>query len=152
MLPWCKITGLNFLLWCVFSGILGSPRTCLHAVLSILNQGLESHAGPSCIQNFPRLADLAYHLIYKLCANQETSGPTMRYLRTHDFLYRHLQHLPFQTQGTGKLTHTHTLTPGEKMIKWCFKVFQILAVRWYAFWENPIPNDVTPVTASLWHW
>lgn len=35
-------------------------------------------------------------VIYQLCTNTDTSGPTMRYLRTsQDFLYSHLQHLPF---------------------------------------------------------
>lgn len=35
-------------------------------------------------------------VIYQLCACSDTSGPTMRYLRTsQDFLFSHLQHLPF---------------------------------------------------------
>lgn len=35
-------------------------------------------------------------VIYQLCACPDTSGPTMRYLRTsQDFLFSHLQHLPF---------------------------------------------------------
>ncbi|MEQ2164734.1 hypothetical protein GOODEAATRI_009837, partial [Goodea atripinnis] len=35
-------------------------------------------------------------VIYQLCASPDTSGPTMRYLRTsQDFLFSHLQHLPF---------------------------------------------------------
>lgn len=41
-----------------------------------------------------------FQVIYQLCANTDTSGPTMRYLRTsQDFLYSHLQHLPFLIPG-----------------------------------------------------
>nr|XP_022290304.1 nuclear pore complex protein Nup205-like [Crassostrea virginica] len=80
-------------------GILGSPKTCLHAVLSLLERGVGSHSGPSCLRDTPRLAELAYKLIYLLAANKETSTPTLRYLRTtRDFLYRQLQHLPFTQQ------------------------------------------------------
>lgn len=39
-------------------------------------------------------------VIYQLCACSDTSGPTMRYLRTsQDFLFSHLQHLPFILPG-----------------------------------------------------
>uniref|UniRef100_A0AAQ6ABG4 Nucleoporin 205 n=1 Tax=Amphiprion ocellaris TaxID=80972 RepID=A0AAQ6ABG4_AMPOC len=39
-------------------------------------------------------------VIYQLCACPDTSGPTMRYLRTsQDFLFSHLQHLPFILPG-----------------------------------------------------
>lgn len=80
-------------------GILGSPKTCLHAVLSLLERGVGTHSGPSCLRDTPRLAELSYKLIYLLAANKETSTPTLRYLRTtRDFLYRQLQHLPFTQQ------------------------------------------------------
>ena len=79
------------------SGVLGAPKTCLHAVLDILNKGVDSHHGPACVTETPKLTELAYQLIYHLCANKGTSMPILRYLRTsHDFLYRHLQHLPFK--------------------------------------------------------
>ena len=85
------------------TGILDSPRTCLHSLLSILGKGLESRLGPSCLQKTPRLAQLTYHMIYKLCANCDTWSPTLRYLRTaQDFLYRQLQHVPFQLPNSGK--------------------------------------------------
>ncbi|KAK2179080.1 hypothetical protein NP493_515g00009 [Ridgeia piscesae] len=78
-------------------GILDSLRTCLHSLLCILGKGLESRHGPSCLYQTPRLAQLTYHMIYKLCANPDASSPTLRYLRTaQDFLYRQLQHIPFQ--------------------------------------------------------
>ena len=80
-----------------FTGVLGASKTCLHAVLDLLNRGVDTHHGPSCVTETPKFAELAYQLIYSLCANKDTAIPTLRYLRTsHDFLYRHLQHLPFK--------------------------------------------------------
>ncbi|XP_072164969.1 nuclear pore complex protein Nup205-like [Diadema setosum] len=77
-------------------GVLGSPRTCLHSVLAVLERGLTARTGPSAIHNTPQLAELAYELIYRLCANRETSAPVMRYLRTtQDFFFKHLRHAPF---------------------------------------------------------
>ncbi|KAM9377048.1 nuclear pore complex protein Nup205 isoform 2-T2 [Pholidichthys leucotaenia] len=77
-------------------GVLGCPRSCLHAILRLLQRGTEKRSGPILTQQAPRLAELCYQVIYQLCACPETSGPTMRYLRTsQDFLFSHLQHLPF---------------------------------------------------------
>ncbi|TRY95539.1 hypothetical protein DNTS_007040 [Danionella cerebrum] len=77
-------------------GVLGCPRSCLHAILSLLQRGSESRSGPVFIKQAPQLAELCYQVIHQLCACPDTSGPTMRYLRTsQDFLYSHLQHLPF---------------------------------------------------------
>uniref|UniRef100_A0A672HKN5 Nucleoporin 205 n=1 Tax=Salarias fasciatus TaxID=181472 RepID=A0A672HKN5_SALFA len=77
-------------------GVLGCPRSCLHAILSLLQRGTEKRSGPALTQKAPHLAELCYQVIYQLCACPDTSGPTMRYLRTsQDFLFSHLQHLPF---------------------------------------------------------
>ncbi|GIY52226.1 nuclear pore complex protein Nup205 [Caerostris darwini] len=77
-------------------GVMGSKRTCLHAILSFLDIGCYSGT-PSNVYNSPRSAELSYQLLYLLCTNNDTSGPTLRYLRsTHDFLFRHLQCLPFK--------------------------------------------------------
>uniref|UniRef100_A0A671UBH3 Nucleoporin 205 n=1 Tax=Sparus aurata TaxID=8175 RepID=A0A671UBH3_SPAAU len=77
-------------------GVLGCSRSCLHAILSLLQRGTEKRSGPVLTQQAPHLAELCYQVIYQLCACPETSGPTMRYLRTsQDFLFSHLQHLPF---------------------------------------------------------
>uniref|UniRef100_A0A674IJU7 Nucleoporin 205 n=2 Tax=Terrapene triunguis TaxID=2587831 RepID=A0A674IJU7_9SAUR len=77
-------------------GVLGCPRTCLHAILNILEKGTETRTGPTAVQESPHLAELCYQVIYQLCACSDTSGPTMRYLRTsQDFLFSQLQHLPF---------------------------------------------------------
>ncbi|KAL5010671.1 hypothetical protein ScPMuIL_012976 [Solemya velum] len=89
-------------------GILGSPRTCLHSILAILDSGVGTQRGPTCLYDTPRLAELAYNLIYMLCANNETCAPTLRYLRTtHDFLFRQLQHLPFQIEDYGHQVISH---------------------------------------------
>ncbi|XP_027857753.1 nuclear pore complex protein Nup205 [Xiphophorus couchianus] len=77
-------------------GVLGCLRSCLHAILSLLQRGTEKRSGPVLTQQAPHLAELCYQVIYQLCACPDTSGPTMRYLRTsQDFLFSHLQHLPF---------------------------------------------------------
>uniref|UniRef100_A0A1A8QSJ5 Nucleoporin 205 n=1 Tax=Nothobranchius rachovii TaxID=451742 RepID=A0A1A8QSJ5_9TELE len=81
-------------------GVLGCPRSCLHAILSLLQRGTEKRSGPTLTQEAPHLAELCYQVIYQLCACPDTSGPTMRYLRTsQDFLFSHLQHLPFILSG-----------------------------------------------------
>ena len=71
-------------------------------MLTVLDRGVGGRFGPSCLYETPKLAELSYQLLYVLSANKDTSGPTLRYLRTaHDFLFRHLQHVPFQLQDTG---------------------------------------------------
>ncbi|XP_039266585.2 nuclear pore complex protein Nup205-like [Styela clava] len=90
------------------AGVLQSPRTCLHSVISILSYGMETSktstpTQPNAITETPALAELCFQLIYKLTANVETTGPVLRYLRSsHDFVFRHLQHLPFQPGGIAK--------------------------------------------------
>ncbi|XP_034032952.1 nuclear pore complex protein Nup205 isoform X2 [Thalassophryne amazonica] len=77
-------------------GVLGCPRSCLHAILSLLQRGTDKRSGPVLVRQAPHLAELCYQVIYHLCACSDTSGPTMRYLRTsQDFLFSHLKHLPF---------------------------------------------------------
>ncbi|CAH1799487.1 unnamed protein product [Owenia fusiformis] len=79
-------------------GISGTPKTCLHAILDLLGQGLDNKTGPTCLIDTPKLAELAYHTVYELCANRDVSSATLRYLRTtHDFLYKQLLHMPFST-------------------------------------------------------
>ncbi|OCT86111.1 hypothetical protein XELAEV_18019805mg [Xenopus laevis] len=81
------------------SGVLGCPRTCLHSILDILRKGTDVRAGPVAVWDTPHLAELCYQVIYQLCACADTSGPTMRYLRTsQDFLFSQLQHLPFSVE------------------------------------------------------
>ncbi|CAG5133814.1 unnamed protein product [Candidula unifasciata] len=89
-------------------GVLDSSKTCLHSILTLLEKGLGSREGPSCLHNQPKLAEMGFHLIYALCANKDTSPPTLRYLRTtHDFLYQQLQHLPLDSRKYGNDVSDH---------------------------------------------
>lgn len=86
------------------SGILGSQKTCLHSMLTILDNGIGTPSGPLALMETPKLSELMYKLIYMLAANKDTSAATLRYLRTsYDFLFRQLQHLPFNAR-VGKCT------------------------------------------------
>jgi nuclear pore complex protein Nup205 len=86
-------------------GILGTPRSCLHSLLLIVSRGVMTAVGAVSQQQEAQLAatsampssmELAYRLIYALCANRDTSVATMRYLRTtDDFFHKHLQCLPY---------------------------------------------------------
>ncbi|KAG8546211.1 hypothetical protein GDO81_019512 [Engystomops pustulosus] len=82
------------------SGVLGFPRTCLHSILDILKKGTDGRLGPVAVVEAPHLAELCYQVIHQLCACADTSGPTMRYLRTsQDFLVTQLHHLPFSVKA-----------------------------------------------------
>ncbi|KAJ7329960.1 hypothetical protein JRQ81_016134 [Phrynocephalus forsythii] len=99
-------------------GVLGCPRTCLHAILNILENGTETRSGPRAVQQSPHLAELCYQVIYQLCACSDTSGPTMRYLRTsQDFLFSQLQHLPFSVKE-------HEI-PALNQMSWLMKIASI---------------------------
>ena len=47
---------------CVCSGVLGCPRSCLHAILSLLQRGSERRSGPEITQQAPHLAELCYQV------------------------------------------------------------------------------------------
>lgn len=42
---------------------------------------------------YPSLSEKCYHLLYKLCVSSATRGPTLRLLRTGDFLYSQIENL-----------------------------------------------------------
>ncbi|KAG7205199.1 hypothetical protein KM043_018287 [Ampulex compressa] len=72
-------------------GILGYPRTCLHSVLGILEQSLD--------RGRDKVTEACYCYLHTLTANNKTSLPVLRFLRTtsnQDFVQRHLSKLPFQ--------------------------------------------------------
>ncbi|KAG1674320.1 Nuclear pore complex protein Nup205 [Nymphon striatum] len=84
-------------------GVLGAPQTCFHAILYLLDNGLDTstHGLPPAHRLMPIFTDKAYQLVYKLCVNRETSTPTLRYLRTtHDFFYKHLHKVPFASNSS----------------------------------------------------
>lgn len=47
------------------TGVLGCPRSCLHAILSRLQRGTEKRSGPALTQQAPHLAELCYQVIFK---------------------------------------------------------------------------------------
>ena len=84
-------------------GIMDTPRSCLHSLLLIANRGFPSRQTSKGLVSMPATTELAYHLVYMLCANKDTSGPVMRYLRsTDDFFYKHLQKVPCNISNEGK--------------------------------------------------
>lgn len=72
-------------------GILGTPHTCLHAILAILQRNLDNGFKES-----PQIIEECYHVVYKLCSSTETCNATIRYLRNnHEFFTKHLFRMPF---------------------------------------------------------
>ncbi|KAJ3285498.1 hypothetical protein HK104_009455 [Borealophlyctis nickersoniae] len=84
-----------------------SQVACLHAILELLQRGTkaardeeiggegsdEATFDPLWVTH-PSLSERCYELVYLLCADINTSAPTMRYLRTRDFFYRQLKSMP----------------------------------------------------------
>lgn len=79
------------------AGVRGSPRTCLHSILMLVEHS-QKKAIPTLRvhQAHPQLAELCYKLLYQLCSHISLSMPTLRYLRNnHDFVHKQISHLPF---------------------------------------------------------
>ncbi len=75
-------------------GVMGAIRTPLHAALSLLHP-IDAKTSSSALRTAPQLCEAAYKLIYHLCANGQTSEPTLRYLRSsEEFLATQLSLLP----------------------------------------------------------
>lgn len=53
------------LVMCVI-GVLGCPRSCLHAILSLLQRGTEKRSGPVLTKQAPHLAELCYQVLFIL--------------------------------------------------------------------------------------
>ncbi|KAL1463251.1 hypothetical protein WDU94_015018 [Cyamophila willieti] len=78
------------------AGILGSPRTCLHSIISLLGESLKARQEPTLAPPSPTVTRLCYQILYSLAAHTATSAPTLRYLRSsNDVLHLHLSGLPF---------------------------------------------------------
>ncbi|KAF9427738.1 hypothetical protein BGZ76_002209 [Entomortierella beljakovae] len=78
--------------------------TTLNVILDLLRRGMDEHdmdytalsTVPLYITH-PQLAEKCQELIHRLCAEAETTRPTMRYLRTtEEFFYRQLRALPIR--------------------------------------------------------
>lgn len=78
-------------------GILQTPRTVLHSLLRMLNDGIKARTGTFTLAPKSKLLEVGYCLLYQLCSNNKTSEPVLRFLRCcHDFLPRHVACLPFK--------------------------------------------------------
>ncbi|XP_053601965.1 nuclear pore complex protein Nup205 [Plodia interpunctella] len=70
-------------------GVAGSPRTCLHAILDMLDRHIATH---STDREADTLIESCYRLVYWLVARPATSPPALRLLRSRDyFLTRHIK-------------------------------------------------------------
>lgn len=74
-------------------GIHDQPRTCLHALLAILEKNILPE-GQSTGNNL-RAIELAYKLLYQLCSHPNLSDIILRFLRSSNFLGRQIAALPF---------------------------------------------------------
>ncbi|KAI0789160.1 nucleoporin Nup186/Nup192/Nup205 [Abortiporus biennis] len=85
---------------------LGSRRSCIHALLDVLNSGIprqpqDFRYSPLTVDSLlvttPILAERCYHVVYQLCKHPKTSDFTLRYLRSReDFFTRHLLAMRFK--------------------------------------------------------
>ena len=78
-------------------GILQTPRTVLHSLITMLNKGMNARSGALTISQKSKLLEVGYCLLYQLCSSNKTSDPVLRFLRSnHEFLPRHIACLPFK--------------------------------------------------------
>lgn len=79
-------------------GINETPKTCLHAVLSIL----ESFCGSNLLSlSHGAFVEPAYRLLFWLSSQKLSGEPTLRYLRSQrDFVYRHISKFRLENDGS----------------------------------------------------
>ena len=76
-------------------GVLGSPRTLLHSILSLVQHSSDHRNPIGCHYGNPKLAELCYKVLFQLCSHRDLSTPTLRYLRNnHDFFHTQLSAIP----------------------------------------------------------
>ena len=92
-MKYCSICHLLFSIRTVLQqpGIQEQPRTCLHALLGILEKNING----SNQSVGSRVIELAYKLLYQLCSHPNISDIVLRFLRSSDFLGRQVAALPF---------------------------------------------------------
>ncbi|KAA3678614.1 nuclear pore complex protein Nup205 [Paragonimus westermani] len=79
------------------AGIGDQPRTCLHAIIDLIDIGLRLGASVTSLPKRFALTlqwslAMAWQLVYRLAASPLTSEPVLRFLRgNHDLLAKHLQ-------------------------------------------------------------
>ncbi|KAL7064958.1 hypothetical protein AAHC03_04909 [Spirometra sp. Aus1] len=76
------------------AGVGGFPRTCLHALLEIIELAVQTARTQVLLPHYVALqwdAAVAWQILYRLAASPITSVPTIRYLRgNHDLVQRHI--------------------------------------------------------------
>lgn len=98
-------------------GILQTPRTILHSLLRMLNDGIKARTGTFTVPPKSKLLEVGYCLLYQLCSSNKTSEPVLRFLRCcHDFLPRHVASLPFKP-------HKHSSERNQ--MAWLLKIVAI---------------------------
>ena len=76
-------------------GVLNSPRSCLHSILSLVEHGQDARNPIGCHYSNTKVAEFCYKVLYLMCANRDLSTPTLRYLRNnHEYFFSQLVHLP----------------------------------------------------------
>ena len=76
-------------------GVLGSPRTVLHSILTLIQHSSDPSNLIGCHYSNSKLAELCYKVIFQLCSHRDLSIPTLRYLRNnHDFFHSQLSAIP----------------------------------------------------------
>lgn len=77
-------------------GINEQPRTCLHALLGLLEKNITPEGrSAGMIQTGSRTIELGYKLLYQLCSHPNLSDVILRFLRSSNFLGRQVSALPF---------------------------------------------------------
>ncbi|KAF7266032.1 hypothetical protein GWI33_020609 [Rhynchophorus ferrugineus] len=96
-----------------YPGVMNFPRTCLHALLSLLDSVISTvmESPP------PDLVESGYHLLYLLAANYKTSGPVLRFLRLNKTFFKN--HLKESRKNFNK-----ELT-GVNQLSWLMKTLAI---------------------------
>ncbi|KAL0280136.1 UNVERIFIED_CONTAM: hypothetical protein PYX00_001520 [Menopon gallinae] len=98
-------------------GIMQTPRTVLHSLLKMLNDGIKARTGALAVSPKPKLLEVGYCLLYQLCSNIKTSEPILRFLRSfHEFLPRHIACLPFKP---------HKNSSERNQMAWLLKILAI---------------------------
>lgn len=118
-------------------------RTCLHALLSLLSDGLSAITPPSVCHTCPNIADMAYQVLYQLCASPLTSGESLRYLRSScDFIYCQLQPLP--------RLQLHSVAPAQPLfLRHCTWLMKIATVELKTTWCSQLHSQLSRLTNLL---
>lgn len=119
------------------TGVLGSSRTCLHSILSLVEHSRDPPHLQDYHYQFPKLAQLCYHVLQLMCYHPDLSTPTLRYLRNnHDFFHVQLSHLPvatpLETRGEGPVSLLHQQAGLLQMVAVEMRVTSLAQLRSHA--------------------